>query len=318
MNFRARIYKSSKREFECKSLETGEIIQATALGKIQKKGGLVVGDYVEVTPLGEGFEIRQREERTSEIFRMLIREQKKKVTAANCDVLVILSSVSRPEFKRGIIDRFLLRAAQWGIPAIVVFNKMDEYEGQIDLQFESNRLKELGVECYEVSAKLGSSYQTQFLENSFDDLVHILKNKTAIFLGKSGVGKSHTITTLAGGEVDLKTKEVRKIGKGSHTTTWSEIVDCGDFELIDSPGIRSFSLEDVHATELLSLFPDLEERATNCKFNNCNHLPNAKGCHFWDESNFETEEQWDSVHSRLDSYHRFQDEIEEIPDWKKL
>lgn len=315
---RARIYKSDKRSFECKLDETGEMIKATALGNLLKKGEtLVVGDYVHLEEIPETKEIMitSLEERESEIFRIIVRESKKKVTAANCDLLIILTSVSRPQYKRGLVDRFLVRACQWGIRPIVVFNKMDEFDESFDIDFEQKRLNQLGAKCFEISA-INSEYSPKYLSLGLDDLREEIKDRTSIFLGQSGVGKSQTINTLSDGKFDLRTNKVARVGKGSHTTTWSEIVDLDGFCTIDSPGIRSFSLDDIDPEELLSYFPDLEEVAADCKFSNCEHTEGTKGCVFWKEFSPETEK-GEFLHSRLESYHRIYDEIKALPFWEK-
>ncbi len=316
---RGRVIRSSKREFDVRR-DDGEILSATALGNLLKKDrSVVVGDYVVLSQIGDGpeWQITSIEERTSEIYRVSIREQRKRVTAANCDLLVILSSVSRPAYKQGIVDRFLVRACQWGIRPIVVFNKMDEYDREEgpDLLFERARLELLGAECYEICAKLGEEYEKKFFSLGWSELKEALHDRTAIFLGQSGVGKSQTITKLSGGEVELKTKAVGKVGKGSHTTTWSELVELPNFYLIDSPGIRSFSLEDIDPRELITYFPDLEEVGVQCKFTDCQHEPNSKGCAFF--TDYLTDKQKEGLFSRLDSYKRIRGEVSQIPTWSK-
>ena len=113
--------------------------------------------------------------------------------------------------------------------------------------------------------------------------------------------------------MELLTKKVGKGGKGSHTTTWSEIIDCRDFYLIDSPGIRSFSLDDILPSDLISYFPDLEEYAIHCRFPDCVHSEETPGCSFYREgadiSNY--------LISRLDSYKKLLEEISVTPDWDK-
>ena len=314
-----RVIRSAQREFDVRN-EDGQIITATARGNLLKKdNNVVVGDYVELERIVETgeWQIVAIKERESEIFRVSIREQKKKVTAANCDLLVILSSVSRPAYKQGIVDRFLVRACQWGIRPIIVFNKMDEYDAEKspDLTFEELRMKRLGAECYEICAKEGEAYEPQFLEQGWKELVERLHKRTAIFLGQSGVGKSQTITKLSGGQVELKTKAVGKVGKGSHTTTWSELVELPNFYLIDSPGIRSFSLDDINPKELLSYFPDLEEISVHCKFTDCKHTEKSKGCAF--HNNDLEERELEAINSRLDSYQRIHEEASQVPIWSK-
>lgn len=320
---KARVIKSSKREFDCLTIEDSKKIQAKAFGNLLKKEeSIVVGDIVELK-LDEStsdYFIEEVCSRKNEIYRLLIRESKRKVTAANCDYLVILNSVSKPQFKRGITDRFLARAVQWGISVLVVFNKMDEYNpSDFDIKFEKERLKFLeDVECFEISAK-DKSYRPQFLDNGLEELKKRLKGKTSLFVGQSGVGKSKTIESLSEGRHSLKTRQVgRKSGKGSHTTTWSEIVDCGDFFLIDSPGIRQFSMEDIPSNELIGLFPDLEPLALKCSFQDCKHDENSSGCRFYmlDEEGY-TLDEVEIIHSRLDSYLRFFEEISVVPDWEK-
>ena len=293
------------------------MIQACALGKLLRGKEIVVGDYVTLEKIadGEEYQIAAVEERKSEIFRVIVRENKKKVTAANCDLMIILTSVSKPEFKRGIVDRFLVRAYQWGIEPVVVFNKMDEFDTQeMDFSFEVDRLSLLGIKCYEVSAKF-EDYKIRFLNLGISDLKNYIKNKTSIFLGQSGVGKSKMISALSDGEIKLLSQQVGRAGKGSHTTTWSEIVECDSFSTIDSPGIRSFSLEDISPDDLLTFFPDLVEIACQCKFNNCSHDEKTKGCAFWklDQNDRNTA----LIMSRLDSYLRIYSEISETPQWAK-
>jgi len=293
-------------------------VTATALAKVLKGDRVVVGDYVDLSPV-EGSEnewqIHNVSERSSEIYRVSVREQRKRVTAANCDLMIIQSSVSKPEFKQGIVDRFLARACQWGVRPIIVFNKMDEYnEADFDIEFEKRRLEALGAKCFEISAVAGSDYKNKYLDKGWEELKKELFGKTAIFLGQSGVGKSKLISGLSGGDVELKTKAVGKVGKGSHTTTWSEVVDLGNFYVIDSPGIRSFSLEDINPDDLIMYFPDLEEVAVHCKFNNCSHDEHIKGCAFY-SGNVDYDQE--ALLSRLDAFKRIYDEVSATPEWQK-
>lgn len=310
-----RVVKSAKREFDCKIQETGEMLVATALGNLLKgdENSIVVGDYVHID---ENNTIVESLPRKNEIFRLIIREQKKKVTASNCDLMVIVSSVSRPEFKRGVVDRFLVRAHQWGIRPLVVFNKMDEYEEHLfDIKFESDRLKTLKIDCYEISAA-NPDYKNTHLPLGIKELEERLAGNTSIFLGQSGVGKSKLITRASKGGITLLSREVGRIGKGTHTTTWSEIVECESMSLIDSPGIRSFGVEDLLQEDLMTYFPDLEELAVKCKFSNCTHDETSNGCYFFtklDENSYE----FDLIMSRLSSYKIMSEEISQTPSYLK-
>jgi len=311
-----RVYRSAQRMFYCKLKGESDLVMATAKGNLLKgSDSVVVGDIVEIKEEDGQHYIVEVMERKSEIWRQIKRENKKKVTASNIDLLVIVSSAAKPKYKRGLVDRFLMRSAQWEIPALHVFNKMDGYkEKDFDLAFEAKRLEMPKVDSFEVSAKEGEEYSPQVLKKGIKDLREQLSGKTAIFLGQSGVGKSSLINRLSGGEFELKTKEIGRAGKGTHTTTWSEILDFEDFTLIDSPGIRSFSLDDVYSEDLEFLFPDLLDLFLTCQFRNCDHGPEAKGCFY---NGLTDPEQIKIIDSRLESYYKLRDEVSEIPDWKK-
>ncbi|MCB9091348.1 MAG: ribosome small subunit-dependent GTPase A [Halobacteriovoraceae bacterium] len=309
---KARIIKSARREFDCALEGLNQVVQATALGNLLKEGEVVVGDFVELSKQNNEYIIEKVFERKNSIYRNLVREKTQKVIAANLDVLVCVTAISKPEFKRGMVDRYLLRSQQWDIPAILVFNKTDEYAEQIDIPFECERLKELGVQCFEISAKF-PEYKNKFIEQGLSELKKFLNNKTAIFLGQSGVGKSKLISTLTDGEVELESQKLAKVGKGAHTTTWAELITHKDLNIIDSPGVRTLSIDDLTVEQLDDYTPDIAELATQCQFNNCQHQENSKGCIFFTDK-FKNDS---FVQSRLESYLRFKEEIERIPHWKK-
>lgn len=318
-SIKARVIRSHQRDFDCLILDSKEIVKACALGNLLKQGEtIVVGDFVNIQVMNDQGEylIKEVLPRKNEIFRIIVRESKKKVTASNCDFLIILNSVSKPKFKRGIVDRFLVRAFQWDLHPIVIFNKMDNYNSDdFDIRFEEQRLNSLGVDCFEISA-LDPNYKNKFLKNGIEELKEKMRNKTSLFVGQSGVGKSQTITRLSEGLVVLKTKEVGKAGKGSHTTTWSEIVDCGEFDLIDSPGIRSFSLDDVDPELLIEYFPDLFEIKNKCDYSTCTHRPENKGCAFYTQETVSRED-YRAIMSRLEMFLEIEEEISETPHWQR-
>lgn len=319
MTIRARIFRSSKRNFDCQCEDTKEIVVATALAVLLKEDHLVVGDWVGLIPPpkpGEDWVITEVYKRQNSVFRNLPREQRKKVIASNVDVMLVVVSAGKPAYKRGLVDRYLVRSSYWDIPAFVVFNKMDLHDEQeFDLSFEADRLKWLNVECFEVSAEV-DSYAHRFLPLGMKELDEKLRNKTAILLGHSGVGKSRLITHLSHGKVKLLSGELGKVGKGAHTTTWAELVDAAGFTLIDSPGVRSMSLSDLTKEELLYGFSDINEWSTKCKFaSNCAHDENSKGCFFQGLEKNKRENQL--ILSRLDSYKRVLEEVSTVPDWQK-
>lgn len=313
MTSKARIFRSAKRDFFCRKIDSQESVQATALAALLKEDHIVVGDFVE---LDQDNTIVSVHPRQNSIFRNIPREQKKKVIASNVDVMLIVMSSGKPAFKRGLVDRYLARADYWEVPAYVIFNKMDQYdESEFDIRFESDRLKWLNVKTFELSAE-HPSYSPRYLENGMEELKVALRGKTAVLLGHSGVGKSRLITTLSNGKVELLSGELGKVGKGAHTTTWAELIDADQFTLIDSPGIRSMSLSDLTKQDLLYCFSDVNEWTTKCQFSsNCTHEKNSKGCFFQALDENKREDQL--ILSRLDSYKRILEEVSNIPDWLK-
>jgi ribosome biogenesis GTPase / thiamine phosphate phosphatase len=311
----AKIVRSSKRVFDCRLASSGEIVTATSMREIIKKNHLVVGDNIELQKNSTSldYEITQMHERTNEVFRKIVRTNQKKVIASNVDVVLIVCSVSKPDYKPGLIDRYLTRTVQWDIPAAIVLTKMDEWDDQFDLEFEMAKFKQLGVEYFFINA--ADAHDARFRE-SFLNLQNKLKNKTAICLGQSGVGKSKLISALSNGKVELLSNRLaKKVEKGSHTTTWAEIVDCDEFLMIDSPGVRTLSMQDLSIDELPDLFPDLAEYFPKCQFKDCKHYENIKGCYFHklDPSELESA----IILARLQSYIKMREEVEAIPEWDK-
>lgn len=311
---KAKIFRSAKRLFDCKIEETGQMIQAVAHASVLKQEHPVVGDEVELKLSDSSqYEIIELLERKNEVYRRIVRENKKKVSAANIDYLIVVTAVSKPDYKPGLIDRYLLRSAQWGIPAVIIFNKMDEFEDQFVLDFELEKWEKIGAKTFLTSCV--ENFDDE-ITKEMNELKSFLKDKTAMLVGQSGVGKSRLISTLSDGKVELVSKKLaKKYSKGAHTTTWAEIIDCENFLLVDSPGVRSMAINDIFIEELPSLFPDLYDLFSQCQFNNCRHDEGSKGCYF---QNLDREDFDDLiVLDRLDSYCKIRDEVEKIPEWEK-
>lgn len=310
--------------------DSDQEVLAWCKGELIKKSHPVVGDYVTLSLENEKSpEIIEIKERASSISRRLVREKKTKTIAANIDALACVSALSRPKFKSGFIDRMLVRAIEWEIPAIIILNKWDEYKEQesrfkeednLDIEKEIKKYENLGAKVYITSASRPDLEGQQLRVLQKD-----LKGKTLIMLGQSGVGKSKLIQTLSDNQVSLKSDQLaKKVEKGGHTTTWVELIKLPNFSLLDSPGIRALSLIDHNPDELITYFPDLFDIAQNCRFSNCRHFEDSHGCGFQKlyqkmQSSPETLTQLELILiERLKSYHSIIEECESLDEWQRF
>ncbi len=198
-------------------------------------------------------------------------KNQKHIIAANIDLALLVASVADPRTSTGFIDRFLLTAEAYHIPAIIVVNKTDLLKTKHEdiLQRWQEIYSNAGYEVYPVSAND---------RTSLAQLEAKIKDKTTLFSGHSGVGKSTLINQFIPG-IDIKTKVVSGwSGKGQHTTTFAEMFDLpGGGKIIDTPGVKEFGIIDFEKEELSQYFPEMRKVLKDCKFNNCLHI-NEPGC----------------------------------------
>jgi ribosome biogenesis GTPase len=193
------------------------------------------------------------------------------IIASNMDQSILLATLKSPKTSQGFIDRFLVSCEAFHIPAIIVFNKADIYGPE-----ELERYVELEAMYQAVGYQvlLISIEQKMGLE----PLDALLKNKTTLVSGHSGVGKSSLINYLFP-DLELTTQEVSGwSGKGMHTTTFAQMYDYpGGGAVIDTPGMRELGLVNLAKEELAQYFPEMRARMQGCQFNNCQHI-NEPGC----------------------------------------
>ncbi|MEC5148139.1 ribosome small subunit-dependent GTPase A [Chitinophaga sp. 212800010-3] len=278
----ATVYKSTGSWYVVKT-DAGEIFQARMKGIFKKNeditstNPIAVGDKVEIVEddsdaSSKNAMITEIAPRANYIVRSSPHgKNKKHIVAANLDQCVLVCTLKEPRTSRGFIDRFLVTAAAYHIPVVLVFNKMDIYkEKEIDLFAELAALYEdIGYQVLLLSATTG---------NGVDNFKALLKDKTTLMSGHSGVGKSSLINTLMP-ELALKTKAVSGwSGKGLHTTTFAEMHELPfGGRLIDTPGVREFGIVDIPKTELSHYFLEMQPYISECQFNNCLHI-NEPGC----------------------------------------
>ena len=223
--------------------------------------------------------------RTNTFLRWNVKGRCPQLLACNLDYLILVCTPDEPPFRPRFIDRALAQAEHQGITPVVVCNKWDlalqmQTDGR-EKEFEEieTRLQiweDLGYKVLKISAKTGEG-MTQF--------ARLLENHLSAFVGQSGVGKSSLINVMDNTCV-LKTGSLsKKYGRGSHTTTKGTLIHLTlneslldgikgcKADIIDTPGIRRFVLDDVQAGDLALYFKEFEPFIGKCKFGlNCSHL----------------------------------------------
>jgi ribosome biogenesis GTPase / thiamine phosphate phosphatase len=182
-----------------------------------------------------------------------------RLIAANVDVVAHVVSVKAPPLRPRLIDRFLIAIQRGGADPAIVVNKIDLGGDLTPLRV----YEELGIPVIPCSTKTGEG---------LDALRAALSGKMSAFVGHSGVGKSSILNALDE-KLQIATGELHRRGTGRHTTTSSTLHDLGGGTLIiDTPGIREFGLWDLTPRALRESFPEFDEPAELCRFNDCTHL----------------------------------------------
>ena len=273
------VYKSTGSWYHVKSND-GAIHQCRIKGKFRIKGikstnPIAVGDRVDFKLEKIGDEeigvIKKIHDRENFIVRKSVNLSKQThVIAANVDLVFLLITIDNPPTFTAFIDRFLVTTRAYRIETVLVFNKIDAYaiEQRAEVLYLKDIYEAIGYQCIEVSATENKNVAT---------LKTLMLDKTCMFVGHSGVGKS-TLVNAIEPSLNLKTQEISNQHKqGQHTTTFAEMFDLSfNAKIIDTPGIKGFGVVDMDKYELGDYFPEFFQRKQHCKFNDCLHLKEPK------------------------------------------
>ena len=269
------VIKSTGSWYTLKS-DDGTLLQARIKGKFK-----IDEDISSTNPIAVGdevfYDVDTEHENAAIIYKIADRnnyivrvsphnKNHKHIIAANLDCAVLIATIAEPRTSLGFIDRFLLTAEAYHIPAVIVINKSDLLNEK--QQHQLARLNEVySAATYQVFTLSAIN------KASLVPLQNYLKGKRALFCGHSGVGKS-TLVNQWFPELVLRTKEVSDYsGKGQHTTTFAEMFLLPDGgAIIDTPGVKEFGLIDVEREEIAHYFPEMRALLPHCRFSNCMHL----------------------------------------------
>jgi ribosome biogenesis GTPase / thiamine phosphate phosphatase len=257
----------------------GIVLECSIRGKLRIKeleitNPVAVGDnvLVEIEVENKSGIITKVFDRRNYILRKSTNLSKQsQIIAANIDQVFLMVTIILPETPVEFIDRFLITAEAYRIPARLIINKTDLY-GEVELEkldYIDSMYSKIGYECIRLSLQKNTN---------LSPLISQMKDKISLISGNSGVGKT-TLLNILNPSLKLKTAEISEYHKqGKHITTFPEMhrMPFGGF-VIDTPGIRGFGVVDMEKKEIYHFFREIFIVSKKCRFNNCLHL-DEPGC----------------------------------------
>lgn len=234
----------------------------TWVGGTPRSARLVVGDRIRAEMRADDGVIVEVAARENSLCRAAPHSGRPQLLAANVDQALLVFAASRPEPKRGLLDRFLAACHSAQIRAVITINKIDH--GMDDIDQWLPIYENLGYEVLRVSARTGWG---------LGRIKRGLVGKTTLFCGPSGAGKSSLLNSVYPG-FRLKVGSISDAtGKGRHTTTRAELMPLpyGGF-VVDTPGLKEFGVLDASPVDLAAAFPEVAAEISGCRFSDCSHI----------------------------------------------
>ena len=232
---------------------------------------IAVGDWVRISMLPDGSGMIEEIEDRKHMFARMAptpRGEYQQILIANPDQVVLVFACADPEPRLRMLDRFLIVAEEAGIPATIVFNKVDLI-GIRQAQKWFGHYTKIGYPVLYSSVKTGRGLR---------ELSKHLISQISVLAGPSGVGKSSLLNAIQPG-LGLAVRDVSETtGKGKHTTVVRELfaLDGGGY-VADTPGLKALALWDIEPEEVDAYFPELRDLVSDCQFSNCTHI-HEPGC----------------------------------------
>lgn len=234
------------------------LLECKAKGIFRKDGVKpLVGDNVRV-------ELISADDGTGNITEIGARENALiRPAVANVDQALVIFAAARPKPNFNLLDRLLLMMKYQEVRSVICFNKTDIVTEE-QLQDMADVYESCGYPVLFTSARE---------KTGVEELLKLLKNKTTVVAGPSGVGKS-SLVNLMQQDTRMETGAVsEKIERGRHTTRHSQLIpiDRESF-ILDTPGFSSLYVPDMEENELQSYFPEFAPYEPYCRFQGCLHL----------------------------------------------
>ncbi|ASI35787.1 MULTISPECIES: ribosome small subunit-dependent GTPase A [unclassified Exiguobacterium] len=264
-------------------------VRSRARGNFRKRGiSPVVGDEVVLHIESETGYILEVKERQNFLVRPPV---------ANIDQALLVVSAAEPDFSAHLLDRFLVLIEAKEIQPIIILTKMDLLQGTAEAEVRTAiaGYRQIGYQVIETSSET--------LEG-VEEVRPLLKEKTSVLAGQSGVGKSSLLNALDA-TLDLETSHISKsLGRGRHTTRHVTLIPLAEGLIADTPGFSNLDFpHEMEIEELRWCFPEFVARQDTCKYRGCLHL-NEPGCAV--KKSVEGEE---IMSSRYTNYGMFVEEI---------
>ncbi|AEF83970.1 ribosome small subunit-dependent GTPase A [Treponema primitia ZAS-2] len=303
------VIRGSRNIFTVKSDEGGAEFECHLKGKILKGvegfyNPLAPGDRVifesDLAQDGTGL-ILSLEKRRNLLTRFNQKGQSPQLLAANVDQVLCVTTPVSPPFRPRFLDRALLQGEIANIPAVIICNKYDLSEDDLDVEERLEDFTRIGYKVLRISAKTGEG---------MDKFRRLVRNRISAMLGQSGVGKSSLINALVPGR-NIRVGAINeKFDRGNHTTTMSFLEEIpGEGEttrIIDTPGIRRFIPHGIDSASLILYLREFAPLAGRCSYgHSCSHV-SEPGCKIME-----------AVHAgvihedRYESFLRIRDEMSE-------
>ena len=240
----------------------GKLVQCRGRGVFRKRGiHPLVGDFVTYVPDGDNdATVTVVHDRKNELVRPPI---------SNVDQALLVFSIVEPDFSAHLLDRFLVVIESFRVRPIICLTKKD---------IASEKMLKEATSAAEYYEKIGYTVLNTFIDDDTlpERLQPILKGKTTVLAGQSGVGKSTLLNTVLP-SLGLKTGVISEaLGRGKHTTRHVELLEVAEGLVADTPGFSSLEMDHIEKEQLSRYFIEMDEASSMCKFRGCLHLKEPK------------------------------------------